>query len=234
MEEQIIVSGADSKGFSNWKGIDLFNIRFKKEHCKVNDPYCELPKDNPIYEQSRYAFVFYKDEFNLSDEKDTDFQFTATTGDNDPGDHNGTESKIYTREPKSVEITYLHKAISKALTAVLKNQFGRSNVKAENRLYNGAAKRVDIVVKDSDSKYVFYEIKTYNSVLTSIREAIGQLIEYAFWPDKENAKELIIITQKPQDIGGLKVYLAHLRKLFNIPLYYQWFDSENNVLSNKI
>ena len=94
-------------------------------------------------------------------------------------------------------------------------------------------KKVDIVAKVNDSSLIFYEIKAYNAVTINIREAIGQLFEYSYWPDKHNAKELIIITQKPPDFEEAVQYIQHIRKMFNIPLYYQWFDIQTNSLSEK-
>ncbi len=52
MEEQIKASGANIRGFSNWKGIDLFNVKFKPSDISTNDPYFELDDSHPIYEQS--------------------------------------------------------------------------------------------------------------------------------------------------------------------------------------
>ncbi|MBN1472575.1 MAG: hypothetical protein JW925_12405 [Syntrophaceae bacterium] len=230
MEKQIIAAEANKKGFSNWKGIDLFNIRFKMGNYKINDPYFELPRKHQIYGQSRYAFVFFKDEFNLPDDTGAVFKFDTQGDKTETDNDNEILSTSYIRTPKSVEVTHLHAAISKALARLLKRQFGKDNVSVENQLYKGMAKRVDIVVRDSDKRFIFYEIKTYNSVWTSIREAIGQLIEYAYCPDKENAKELIIVTQKTQEIERIKTYLSHLRRLFKMSLYYQWFDLENNTV----
>jgi hypothetical protein len=232
MEEQIISSGANKTGFSDWKGIDLFNVRFKKEDLIVKDPYFELPPNHPIYEQSRYAFVFFKEAFNPTPNTSTPFSFVSSPN-NKPPDTTKPETRTFIRTPKSVEVLYLHKAIQERLVELLRKKHGRNNVTPEHPAFAGA-KRVDIVVQDEDGKCIFVEIKTYNSAMTSIREAIGQLLEYAFWPDKTNAKELVIVTQKPQDIPELEVYFKHLRKSFNIPLYYQWFDLESNVLSNKI
>jgi len=67
------------------------------------------------------------------------------------------------------------------------------------------ANRIDIVVKDK-SDLIFYEIKTYPTLKTSIREAIGQLMEYSLWTNQKKAKQLVVITQPHGDFEKAKIY----------------------------
>jgi len=234
MEEQIVASGANNHGFSDWQGVDLFNVRYKPENLKANDPYFELPINHPIVEQSRYTFAHFKEDFTI-DDIDNELDTFSFSGDkNEENENNDTQIEIglHSREPKTIEITYLHKAISKNLTRFLKNKYGNKNVKAEHSCGIGANK-VDIVVNTVNEGMTFYEIKTYNSVKSSIREAIGQLLEYAMWPNKMKANQLIIVTQKHNDIEEVKKYFAHLRQRLRLQIYYQWFDIETNELSEK-
>ena len=232
MEEQIKLSGANSSGFSNWEGVDLFNVRFLPSNVKINDPYIEIPQSNPIYEHSRYAFTFYKDEFEVTtDDNVNSFEFISSTN-NDDTDEDNIKSKTHIREPKAVEITYLHDAISKSLSRKLKKIYGNKNVTREHPAGYGANK-IDIVVKDNDD-IIFYEIKTYTTLKTSVREAIGQLMEYAYWTDHMKAKQLIIITQPHRDFENVKIYFKHIRDTFNLPIYYQSYDYEKNVLSDLV
>lgn len=234
MEEQIVASGANNRGFSDWQGVDLFNIRYKPENLKVNDPYFELPKNHPIIEQSRYTFAHFKDEFKIVDTDNELDTFTFSGDDSEETENSDTKIEIgvHSREPKAIEITYLHKAISKNLTKLLKEKYGNKNVKAEHSSGIGANK-VDIIVNTKNDGLTFYEIKTYNSVKSSIRKAIGQLLEYAMWPDKMKANQLIIITQKHNDIEEVKTYFGHLRSKLGLSIYYQWFDIESNELSDR-
>lgn len=41
--------------------------------------------------------------------------------------------------------------------------------------------RVDVIVRDG-SNWWYYEIKTSHSPRACMREAVGQLLEYSFWP----------------------------------------------------
>lgn len=231
MENQIKNSGGKDKGFSNWKGVDLFNVRFKPEDLYLNDGYIELPYGHSIYKLSRYSFAHFKDEFIIENESNNgEFNFEPAIS-NDI--NNGIpKSSIHVREPRTIEITYLHKAISQKLVAKLKTTYGDSNVRAEYPV-GYESNRIDIVV-NTPSGIIFYEIKTYPTLKNSIREAIGQLLEYCLWINHNRAKELIIITQPHNNTETAKTYLNHLRSLFNIPVYYQSFDLETGLLSEKV
>lgn len=232
MEEQIKASGANAKGFSNWEGVDLFNVRFQPKDIILNDPYFEIPQNNPVSKQPRYAFIFFKDEFNIIVNDSEGFKFTSSSKTNDQDGDDESKTKIHVREPKAVEITYLHQAISKSLTKKLREQYGAENVVPEHNSGNGAS-RIDIVVRDNND-LIFYEIKTYPILRTSIREAIGQLMEYAYWPDQKNGNRLVVVTQPHNDFDQARIYFKHLRDTFNVPIYYQSYDIENSELSEMV
>lgn len=228
MEDQIRASGAKEQGFSNWNGVDLFNVKFMPNDIFLSDPYYELLNTHPINEQSRYSFAHFRDEFELTAEyPDDSFGYTYSP---DKDDDDDPKREIHHRQPKAVEILYLHRAISNSLTKALRNEFGIENVTKEHPAGYGANK-IDIVVNHISSM-TFYEIKTYNSLKTSIREAFGQLMEYCFYPDKRKANELIIVTQLPADIKT-KTYFQHLRDIFKLPIYYQSYDLDTRTLSEK-
>lgn len=229
MEDQIKVYRANEKGFSNWEGVDLFNIKFKPKDLTVNDPYVELPNEHPIYGQSRYAFVNFKNEYGLDNVLEDTFDFDTSIVDKDEEDED-PQRQSYHREPKSIEILYLHKAISQSLTKVLRKTYGVKNVKREQNAGYGSNK-IDIIVK-TKKQYIFYEIKTYNTLKTSVREAFGQLMEYSYYPNKQKAKELVIVSQIPAD-NQTKIYFKHLRDTFNLPIYYQSYNLEAKALSER-
>jgi hypothetical protein len=230
MEDQIKFSGGTDAGFSDWKGINLFNVKFKISDIKIQEDYVLIPKENPINILSRYVFANFKEEFILEKEELSDnfkFVHTETT---DAEDSSDVKTKKVIRQPKAIEIVYLHDGISKSLTKSLRSEFGEKNVMREHWAGYGA-NRIDIIVNKKD-KLSFYEIKTYASIKNCIREAIGQLMEYCFYPSTQKAVELIIVSQTPADTNTKK-YMAQLRSCLNIPLYYQSYDLEKEFLSDK-
>lgn len=231
MEQQIKRSGANSDGFSNWKGVDLFNVRYLPSNLMVNSPYYELPSDHPVRGLSRYAFAFYKEEFNLTEalEEETTIE---PSGKMPPEDKDGkVKKKKYRREEKAIEITFLHEAISKSLTAELKKEYGLKKVEREYNMQNGS--KIDIVVWDNED-IIFYEIKTYPSLKASIREAIGQLMEYSLWTNQKRAQKLVVVTQPCLNFTQAKRYFQFLRDTYDLPIYYQSYDYENKILSELV
>ncbi|MFK7932479.1 MAG: hypothetical protein AB8G22_03160 [Saprospiraceae bacterium] len=232
MKNQIIASGANEEGFSNWSEINLFNIKFKPNDAHINDPYFELPLEHVAYKQSRYTFINHKPIFDINKIENKKESFTFQ-----PAEKNAVDDepisilrKNYTRQPKSIEISYLHDAISKTLTRELIKENGYDNVRAEHPA-GYEANRIDIVVNTQEG-LVFYEIKTYNSIKTSVREAVGQLLEYCYYPEHNKAIELIIVTHLPITPTIIQ-YFKHLRNTLLIPIYYQYYDLEKKKRSRK-
>jgi hypothetical protein len=232
MRNQIIQSGANTEGFSNYKGIDLFNIRFKPENVTLNDPYYELHDSHDIYKTQRYTLLFQKSEYLIrSPEIEGEFTFVNPGSLEDDLEPKTPKKGTKIPAPRPVEMVYLHDAICRGLTKKLKTIYGKSNVRREHPAGYGQF-RIDIVVKDDDD-LIFYEVKSYTSLITSIREAMGQLMEYAYWPDKQRAKKLVIVTQTPLTPSASK-YIKHIRDTCGLPLYYQSYDHLSEKLSMEV
>ncbi len=125
-----------------------------------------------------------------------------------------------------VTATRLHNLIQNKLYAHLAKTHGSSQVGTEVSTGNGTS--IDVVLRIK-TKFWFYEIKTATSVKVSIRQAIPQLLEYAYWPNDEKATRLIIVSHLSSDTES-ESYLATLRKKFSIPLYYQQFSLDSEIL----
>jgi len=231
MKLQIINCGANNDGFSDWKGVDLFNVRFRISDINIKGDYEELPKDNKLYKFSRYTFTHFVDTL-FTETSQRNFKFRSRKKSLETSSDFTLEKISYEREPKSIEVAYLHKAISKRLLDVLTEEYGFQNVTDELPAGYGNNK-IDTVVKDGKD-FIFYEIKTYNSSRNSIREAIGQLLEYSCWISSSYACKLVIVSQKLADFEDAKMYIMHLRKKFNLPVFYKVYDVELDVFSDEM
>jgi hypothetical protein len=118
---------------------------------------------------------------------------------------------------KELDITLRHKLIQKKLYAIMAKKYGKSNVSTENP--SGVGTNIDLVVRQRKS-YWFYEIKVAQSPRACLRQAIGQLLEYAFWFGSKNASRLLVVGEIPLDKNGEK-YIKTLRKKFNLPIEYE-------------
>ncbi|MCI0549777.1 MAG: hypothetical protein L0287_02350, partial [Anaerolineae bacterium] len=109
------------------------------------------------------------------------------------------------------------------LFAYLKNYYGEGSVGYENQF-------VDLVVR-ANGRTIYYEIKTESTVKKCVRLAIGQLLEYAHFPNEHRADKLVIGESFPtkDDIQ----YLEFLRRAYSLPVYYQQYQVSSNTLSQE-
>ena len=121
-------------------------------------------------------------------------------------------------------MTFQHNELSDAMVKYLiKN--GYLNVKAEEAY-------VDISCQEPSGKKIFFELKTAQTVKSAIREAIGQLMEYNHYPNKNRADKLIIVTILEPTKDDIQ-YLTGLRTIYHIPVYYQQFNMHTKQLSKE-
>lgn len=121
-----------------------------------------------------------------------------------------------TQVEKELDITLRHNALQEALYPRLAKKYGARNVGAEQP--SGAGTSIDLVVRRGE-EFWFYEIKTAASPRACLRQAIGQLLEYAFWPGAQVATRLIVVGEKALDKEGER-YLRTLQRRFQLPVAY--------------
>lgn len=120
----------------------------------------------------------------------------------------------------------LHNDIQNRLYAHLQGIVGENNVGTEVDTGNGTS--IDAATRYQECT-TFYEIKTGRSVRSNIRQAIPQLLEYAYWPDGKRADELVIVSHLPITKAAER-YLVYLRERFELPIFYRQFDMTANRL----
>lgn len=127
---------------------------------------------------------------------------------------------------RQIDVQLRHNDIQVALHKHLAALHGHSSVQTELPTGNGTA--IDVGLRLGD-RYWFYEIKTSLSARICIREALGQLLEYAFWPRSQEPERLVVIGEPVLDKEAM-LYLEQLRKRFDIPIFYQQFDMSSLTL----
>jgi hypothetical protein len=118
---------------------------------------------------------------------------------------------------KELDLDLRHNLLQEALYKRLASEHGKENLRAEQP--SGVGTLIDIVVKMKGG-YWFYEIKTALTARACLREAIGQLLEYGFWPGAQEPTRLIVVGESPLDLDG-QDYLSRLRKRFSLPIEYE-------------
>lgn len=119
-----------------------------------------------------------------------------------------------TRE-RQLDIYLRHVELQRRLRDALMAE-GCTKVVTEARL---GSRSIDVAA-DHDDGLVFYEVKTAATVRACLREAIGQLLEYALWSDAHRPARLVVVGEPPLDETSRR-YLARLNAAFPVPLSYR-------------
>lgn len=221
MESQLADVNADIKDDFKKTPQEYFaTVKYKPSDLHLLDEPRQFSSKDPAITSDYYNLknkisnpTFLKNEFNFT-----------------PGHNKGKESTTRTYRKNIKENDLFHNRMQTLIYDQLCSVFGKDNVGTEQD--TGFGSRVDIVVnegKKKKPKFTFYELKTSNSIRQCIREGLSQLLEYSFFPDKNIASKLIIVSQNKLNKDN-KIYLKILREKFSIPIYYQQFNTEINRL----
>lgn len=115
------------------------------------------------------------------------------------------------------DIRHLHYQMQISLYDSLVAAHGSDKVSCEGA--TSAGRPADIVVSLPDG-YELFEIKTALAARDCVREAFGQLLEYAYWPGSPDFNTLWIVGPSPID-SETQEYLDGLRERFGIPVGYR-------------
>lgn len=111
----------------------------------------------------------------------------------------------------------LHNALQTALYEALAKEHGKDSVRTE--LPTGHGTSIDVVVKTAKS-FWFYEIKVAKSLKACIRQAIPQLLEYAYWRADNTVADRLYIAATFAITKDAESFLSLLRERFKLPIYY--------------
>ncbi|WP_441255670.1 hypothetical protein [Tardiphaga sp. 285_C5_N1_2] len=129
-----------------------------------------------------------------------------------------TKASLVERE---LNINLRHTLLQAALCDRLIKQYGAENVADEHA--SGLGSKIDVVLRRSAKEFWYYEIKTALSPRACIREALGQVMEYAYWPHANEAARLVICGETALDDDGA-TYLETLQQRFRLPVAYEQID----------
>lgn len=217
----------DFQHFKNLKPYEYFNIRFKPENAELNKPYKKIEYFDRIIGTYRYQFINDIAVASTRQKKKSNkrnFIFK-------PGKSvKSLENRISTRQKKIIQSVPLHDKIQKILYDQLVDFYGEENVGMETD--TGLATRIDVSVCSVDG-IILYEVKSYPSVMITIRVAIGQLLEYGYYPNPiEDLVEMIIVSHIPIDEES-KEYLEFLRTTTSLKIFYQSINPITKLISDK-
>lgn len=224
MASDLKAIGADEKRFMAAVRSDgLFNIRFRPEDVSWFGAEPVPFGEHEEISHTRYTLLTKASV--ISDRRPTS---AGSSAQGNPGlMFSGKKWKKPNggkREPNQqtvIQCLQLHTDIQNSLMEYLEENYPGHQVELEVGKSDGGS--IDLVMRKANGKNVFYEVKTYASAKMSIREAMGQLMEYSYYPDSKLADELVVVSQAPLGEDG-KRYIKMLNKKFSIPISYMQFD----------
>lgn len=216
MKNDVISVGGQVKHFkAKW----MFNVKFKFSEAKINHSNQPIIKSNTLGHR-----------YNLMN-KTSDFIFLT----NEDGKTQTLDTSCFTRATHSgvIVIDPLHKKIQELVKKELKDIYSPLILEKTDS-FSSIKRRIDIMgkLKDSD-EWHYFEVKT-SSAKQSIREALGQILEYSHYDHSSSrATKLYIIGPKQPDEKDIE-YLQNLRERYNLPIWFRWFSFEDNKLHEEI
>ena len=211
MRQDVERVGANYEEFKQTPTESLFNIRFKFENAFRPDELVEISPDDVNLSTFHYKLLPRKTEIDLE-----------TINDESEGNLRNTNKrkKVFNSD---CEYDPYHDQMQNAIFRLLKgSDFDYEKVYIKKG-------RVDIKAKTQQNTWHYFEVKTDNAKL-SIRKALGQILEYAYFPNEEKAEKLIIISDEEPNEDVIQ-YLNHIRDKFTLPISYRCFNLDRNELS---
>ncbi len=208
------------------EGHHIFNVRFKPKDFEdyTSNPQHISEKD-PSTRGLYYKLMDKRGDFVFDD----DFgAISHPTKRSKAGGRKEAEKKSEKRVHGGVyeraDYNPVHNKVQNSVKAILEASGEYSDVVFEKNF-------VDITATSKTGETHFFEIKT-NTARLSIREALGQILDYSEYPNKSKASKLIIISVKPLD-GADQKYIQHLRNKFHLPVWYRYYSFEDNSLGEE-
>lgn len=105
------------------------------------------------------------------------------------------------------------------LQSILKSELLSEGAQVGTELPDGRGRCIDLVAR-RDHGLEFYEIKTDATSRLAIRHAIGQLLEYAYWPAAIRPSRLFVVSEQPLDAEAAE-YLRTLEAETGLSICYR-------------
>ena len=182
MLDQLNLVCANTKKFQDSKPESFANLKFRPEDLNLFDEPLPFSSDDPAVPSTYYNLLNLTCSPSLENLESESFT---------PGHTERKRGAERSYRESSLEVDLLHNRIQTDLYGYLHDIYGH-NVQTERPA--GGRTSIDISVRHLlEGSYSLYEIKTSPSAKQCIREAIGQLLEYAHFHNKDLLKELVVV-----------------------------------------
>lgn len=198
--------------FATPKPSSIANIRFVPENVMFCNPMVILAQPHKATSIHRYQPLDWDDGFQPPvSPSNTDLLLEYDREDNTPD-----RSEAERTRPAQLGTVFdpQHSILQNRLRRALRVRYGMDSVRMEREF-------VDLKLVEQ-GRVTFIEIKMERTVKSCIRLALGQLVEYAHYPNLQKADVLLVVGDAlPSENDA--AYLQFLRDTYKLPIHYaQW------------
>lgn len=205
------VGGDDSAlGDPKW-AKDILNIRFRQENVRPFFPVTYAKRDDPIQRLTRYQlFDFAKVNSTIKQTLTVERTGSSSLPTIRPYKRPGTAP---------VECTPEHARMQAQLMKELASEYPNASIMREEDF-------VDVAVRTSH-ELILFEIKSDLEPRTVIRQALGRILEYAYYPNRQETLPVkLVIVGRGQLSDTDRNYMNRLKQEFHLPIEYRVVSPE--------
>jgi hypothetical protein len=197
----------------------IFNIKFKPKdvHFFVPDDLLKF-KENEKINHNRYTLL-NDNQVQAPIISQPSYKILLRSG----AAHRTRSSQVVRKKASSHPIEYeqFHGEIQDHFFNYLQGTF--HGVVEKEAVIEGSYCRIDIY-QIWDGMSIIYEVKTCNDLCDSIRVSLGQMIEYAYFPNRQNKMHLVLVSHR-EITADIRKYIDNLNAMLNIDLGLVYFDN---------
>jgi hypothetical protein len=203
MKDQARAVGGDALKLNE----PIFCIKFKPADAEILDPMEPVGRKDAIRRVRRYSLVTLEGKL-----RQAVAQWPTRSGTR----AKGRVGVVRRSAVKATSMDLAHKQLQHDLYLLLARRYGKSAVIKEDDF-------ADIKVKQ-DGEITVIEVKTDPRPMRAVREALGQLLEYAFVCASKGQKVGRLLVAAPGELDDRdRLYVEHLRSERGLPLDYLCF-----------
>jgi hypothetical protein len=207
MRKEVGSAGGRPTLLTAHSGSVIANIRFRPDSLRMYQKPVPAPRGDQIFRFPRYAMIRADSKLLKQWGKRT----KRTPWQQPPS----TNSVIYKRGARLVTVQRIEAKMEREIKTTLEKRFGKGTVEAQRDFR-------DLIVTTANRR-VLIEIKASEDARQSIRDAFGQLLDYAYFDAGDRKNTELFIVGRGAPTRPTRAYLDQLRDLFGLEVNYRQY-----------
>ena len=208
----------------------IFNIKFKMKDVYLFDDEGLLEfNEGERIRHTRYTLLNDVNSSNVIDEN-VPIQIVSS-----PSSDGNIRKVLRIRKSQTngpIEFDLSHGNIQDKFYQFLQKNCPQDDITKE-AVITGINKRIDLFQKTIDSRRVIYEVKSYVTLEASLRIALGQMLEYAYFPNRSAHCQLVLVSDR-EISQRVKDYVTNLNALLKVDVGIVNFDAETESILDSV